>query len=36
MGMGSRFELWDAARYAAHEAQVMGSPMPDAVKAFVF
>jgi MraZ protein len=36
LGMGSRLELWDAARYAAHEAQVMASPMPDAIKDFVF
>ena len=36
LGMGQRFELWDAARYAAHEVQVMASPMPDAIKDFVF
>ena len=23
LGMGSHFELWDAERYAAHEAEVM-------------
>ena len=36
LGMGSRLELWDAERYAAHEQQVMASEMPDAVKSFVF
>nr|WP_276595232.1 division/cell wall cluster transcriptional repressor MraZ [Roseateles albus] len=36
MGMGSHFELWDAAAYAAHEAQVMQSEMPDALKDFSF
>ncbi len=36
MGMGQRLELWDAARYAAHQAQVMAGPMPDAIKSFVF
>ena len=36
IGMGRRLELWDAARYAAHEAQVMASPMPDAIRDFVF
>lgn len=36
MGMGQRLELWDAGRYAAHEGQVMASPMPDAIKDFVF
>jgi MraZ protein len=36
LGMGQRFELWDATRYAAHEAAVMAAPMPDAVKDFVF
>jgi MraZ protein len=36
LGMGQRLELWDAARYAAHEVQVMASPMPDAIKDFVF
>lgn len=29
LGMGSHFELWDSARYAAHEAEVLRSPMPD-------
>ncbi len=36
LGMGQRLELWDAARYAAHQAQVMAGPMPDAIKGFVF
>jgi MraZ protein len=36
IGMGQRLELWDSARYAAHEAAVKQSPMPDAIKSFVF
>ena len=36
MGMGRRLELWDAKRYAAHENQVLASPMPDIVQGFVF
>ncbi len=36
LGMGSHFELWDAERYAAHEAAVMQSPMPDSLKNFSF
>ena len=36
LGMGSYFELWDAARYAEHEALVMQSEMPDAIKDFSF
>jgi MraZ protein len=36
IGMGARLELWDAARYAAHEAVVKQSPMPDSIKSFVF
>ena len=36
LGMGQRLELWDAAKYAAHQAQVMAGPMPDAIKSFVF
>lgn len=36
LGMGSHFELWDATRYAEHEAKVMQSPMPDALKNFSF
>jgi MraZ protein len=36
LGMGSHFELWDAATYAAHEAEVMQSELPDALKEFSF
>ena len=36
LGMGQRLELWDASRYASHQAQVMAGPMPDAIKSFVF
>jgi MraZ protein len=36
LGMGSHFELWDAERHAAHEAEVMRSPMPDSLKNFSF
>lgn len=36
VGMGDHLELWDAARFAAHEAAVKQSPMPDAIKSFVF
>ena len=36
LGMGSHFELWDAQRHAAHEAQVMQSSMPDSLKSFSF
>lgn len=36
LGMGSHFELWDATRYAEHEARVMQSPMPDSLKNFSF
>ncbi|WP_349742664.1 division/cell wall cluster transcriptional repressor MraZ [Roseateles cavernae] len=36
LGMGSHFELWDAQAYAAHEAQVMQSELPDALKDFSF
>jgi len=36
LGMGSHFELWDAATYAAHEAKVMESELPDALKDFSF
>ena len=32
LGMGSHFELWDAQRHAAHEAEVMQSPMPDSLQ----
>ncbi|WP_119155465.1 division/cell wall cluster transcriptional repressor MraZ [Caldimonas tepidiphila] len=36
LGMGSHLELWDAARYAAHEAEVMQQQMPEALKDFSF
>ena len=36
LGMGQRLELWDAARLAAHEAQVIGAGMPDVLKDHVF
>ena len=36
LGMGSHFELWDAARYAEHEAKVMAEDMPEALKSFSF
>lgn len=36
LGMGSHFELWDAARYAEHEQGVMSSEMPEAIKNFSF
>ena len=36
LGIGSHFELWDAERYAAHEAEVMAGEMPDELKGFSF
>ena len=36
LGMGSHFELWDAQRYAAHEAEVMAQAMPEALQDFSF
>ncbi len=36
LGVGSHFELWDAARLAAHEDELMRSPMPDSLKSFSF
>ncbi|MCK6434241.1 MAG: division/cell wall cluster transcriptional repressor MraZ [Aquabacterium sp.] len=36
MGMGTRLELWDAQRYAVHEAEILASEMPEAIKSFVF
>lgn len=36
LGMGSHFELWDAPRYAAHEAAVMQQGLPDALRDFSF
>jgi MraZ protein len=36
LGMGSYFELWDAATYAAQEADQMKGEMPDVFKDFSF
>ncbi len=36
LGMGSHFELWDAERYAAHEAAVMQQGMPAALQDLSF
>jgi MraZ protein len=36
LGMGSHLELWDAARYAAHEAEVMQQGLPDVLQDFSF
>lgn len=36
LGMGSHFELWDKAAYEVHEAKIMQSEMPDALKDFSF
>ena len=36
LGMGSHFELWDAAAYTAHETEIMKTQMPEALKEFSF
>lgn len=36
LGMGSYFELWDAATYAAQEAEQMKGDMPDIFRDFSF
>ncbi len=36
LGMGSHFELWDAATYAAKEQAAVAQGMPDALKNFTF
>jgi transcriptional regulator MraZ len=36
LGMGNRFELWDADTYAAKEAAAMAQGMPEALKNFTF
>ena len=36
LGMGSHFELWDAQRYAAQEAEAMQQGLPDALRDFSF
>ena len=35
MGVGPNFELWDMARYAAREAEVIAGPRPDALRSLV-
>lgn len=35
IGNGRVLELWDAARHAAHEAQLMAQPMPAEIRGFV-
>jgi MraZ protein len=35
LGMGSRFELWDKARYEAHEAGVLAAGLPDVLRDMV-
>jgi len=36
LGMGSHFELWDTEAHAAHEAQTMAGPLPEALQDFTF
>ena len=36
LGMGSHFEIWDAARLAEDEAQAIASGMPDVLSSFSF
>lgn len=36
LGMGSHFELWDAAAYQAHEGEVLKQPMPASLENFSF
>ncbi|QET03571.1 MULTISPECIES: division/cell wall cluster transcriptional repressor MraZ [Cupriavidus] len=36
LGMGSHFEIWDAATYTAKEQQAMAQGMPEALKQFSF
>lgn len=36
LGMGSHFEIWDAARLAEDEAKAVASGMPDALSDFSF
>ena len=36
LGMGSHFELWDAATYASEEAKQMKGEMPDVFRDFSF
>ncbi|HYD80867.1 MAG TPA: division/cell wall cluster transcriptional repressor MraZ [Paucimonas sp.] len=36
LGMGSHFEIWDAAKLAENEAQAIANGMPDALSDFSF
>jgi MraZ protein len=36
LGMGSHFEIWDAAQLAENEAQAIAGGMPDALSNFSF
>ncbi|MBS1187999.1 MAG: mraZ [Burkholderiaceae bacterium] len=36
LGMGSRFEIWDSAKYAESEAQAIATGMPEALSDFSF
>ena len=36
MGMGSHFEIWDAAKLAESEAQAVSNGMPDVLNSFSF
>jgi MraZ protein len=36
LGMGSHFELWNAERYAAHEADTIAQAMPEVLQDFSF
>ena len=36
LGMGSHFEIWDAARLAESEAQAIANGMPDVLSDFSF
>jgi MraZ protein len=36
LGMGTHFEIWDAARLAEDEAQAIAGGMPDALSNFSF
>ena len=36
VGMGRHFEIWDAARFAAKEAETLKQELPEALKSFSF
>jgi MraZ protein len=36
LGLGNRFEVWDAATLAAREGEALSGPPPDAVASFAF